>query len=236
MNRSQRRRLRTQVSLLAAIRYELSNNAVDNMIVHDVTERADVALGTFYNHFDDKAAAIQTLARVDTLILGRQIAEIAAKSPHGERWATSTVVVLVQRASVDRVWVTSLASLVNAGQFPTAAAIKYLQSLPPRAGATQNQQAWRVQVFVSVMRGMIRHLAAHGFDGSIEERITLGVRSILGGLAIDQDLIDAEIEFAIAIPLRTEWPDDDETILNDETLHEAVGFVIPSSSQTSVTN
>ncbi|NOX30980.1 MAG: TetR/AcrR family transcriptional regulator [Actinobacteria bacterium] len=236
MNRSQRRRLRTQVSLLAAIRYELSINAVDSVIVHDVTERADVALGTFYNHFDDKAAAIQTLARVDTLILGRHVAEIAAESPDNHRWATATVVVLVQRASVDRVWVASLASLVNAGQFPTAAAMEFLESIPGRTGEIQNQRAWRVQVFVSVMRGMIHHLAAHGFDGSIEERITLGVRSILGGLAVDQDVITAEIEFATAVPLRTEWPDDDETILTDETLHEAVGFVIPSSSETNVTN
>jgi AcrR family transcriptional regulator len=69
INRNDRRRQRTRETILAAADRVFRRKGVDAATVSDVTEDADVAYGTFYNHFktmDDVVAALaaETLLRV----------------------------------------------------------------------------------------------------------------------------------------------------------------------------
>jgi AcrR family transcriptional regulator len=69
INRNDRRRQRTRETILAAADRVFRLKGVDAATVNDVTEEADVAYGTFYNHFktmDDVVAAhaAATLLRV----------------------------------------------------------------------------------------------------------------------------------------------------------------------------
>lgn len=69
INRNDRRRQRTRETILAAADRVFRRKGVDAATVNDVTEEADVAYGTFYNHFktmDDVVAALaaETLLRV----------------------------------------------------------------------------------------------------------------------------------------------------------------------------
>jgi len=50
-NRNQRRRQRTRETILAAAELAFRRKGIDGTTVNDITEQADVAYGSFYNHF-----------------------------------------------------------------------------------------------------------------------------------------------------------------------------------------
>jgi AcrR family transcriptional regulator len=56
--RSERRRLDTRRRLIEAARRVMSEKGVDACTINDITEAADVGQGSFYNHFESKAALV----------------------------------------------------------------------------------------------------------------------------------------------------------------------------------
>lgn len=225
MNRAQRRRLQTRASLLAAMRAELSTCTVDDMVIHDVTERADVALGTFYNHFADKAAGLTALAELEARTLRRQVLELVDDQVDVARWVTSTAVVLVQRAAIDPAWITAMRSIVNAQLWPSPEGQAFHLALVGNApDHTPESARWAVEVFQSLARGLVRHLSEAAFTGSVADRLNIVVPSMLGPLGLNTARIDRELEFAVAVPLRTEWPSAEVELLNDDTLAHELGL------------
>jgi AcrR family transcriptional regulator len=76
-NRTDRRRERTRGKLTDATRELIVEKGVAGLRIQEITERADVALGSFYNHFQSKEAA------VEEVIAGslRDITEALAADP-----------------------------------------------------------------------------------------------------------------------------------------------------------
>jgi AcrR family transcriptional regulator len=60
--RPDRRRLRTRAALLSAARRLFAARSVDGVSIDEIVAAADVAKGSFYNHFPDKAALAEALA------------------------------------------------------------------------------------------------------------------------------------------------------------------------------
>ena len=60
--RRERKKLATRVALLDATRSLLGSRSMDALSVDEIVQRADVARGTFYNYFADKAALERELA------------------------------------------------------------------------------------------------------------------------------------------------------------------------------
>jgi AcrR family transcriptional regulator len=69
-NRAARRRLRTRAALLAAAREVFASQGVDACAIQDITEAADVAKGSFYNHFDSKDAVLHAVVEETLAELG----------------------------------------------------------------------------------------------------------------------------------------------------------------------
>jgi len=61
-NRGARRKIRTREKLMAASRKLLSEKGLDEVSIQDITEEADVGLGSFYNHFESKMAVLKAIA------------------------------------------------------------------------------------------------------------------------------------------------------------------------------
>jgi len=59
--RTERRRARTRESLVTAARSLIAENGVSGLRVGEITERADVALGSFYNHFESKEEVVEAI-------------------------------------------------------------------------------------------------------------------------------------------------------------------------------
>lgn len=70
--RSERRRAQTRASLLSAAADLFAEKGVGETRISEITDRADVGAGSFYNHFEDKDAIVQAL-----------LADLAAA--HGEQ-------------------------------------------------------------------------------------------------------------------------------------------------------
>lgn len=59
--RTDRRRERTRGKLTDATRELIAEKGVSGLRIQEITERADVALGSFYNHFDSKEAVVEAV-------------------------------------------------------------------------------------------------------------------------------------------------------------------------------
>ncbi|WP_344605213.1 helix-turn-helix domain-containing protein [Sporichthya brevicatena] len=75
--RTDRRRERTRGKLTDATRELIAEKGVAGLRIQEITERADVALGSFYNHFDSKEAVVEAVI-AESL---QNIAETLAADP-----------------------------------------------------------------------------------------------------------------------------------------------------------
>lgn len=81
LNRSDRRRERTREKLVTAARALIASNGVAGLRIAEITDRADVGRGSFYNHFDSKEALVEAVV-ADSL---RGLAErVLAELPQGD--------------------------------------------------------------------------------------------------------------------------------------------------------
>src|SRR5258706_4153734 len=60
-NRNQRRRQRTRETILAAADHVFRRKGIDGTTVNDITEQADVAYGSVYNHLKSIDAIVRAL-------------------------------------------------------------------------------------------------------------------------------------------------------------------------------
>lgn len=65
-NRHERRRERTYSALIGAARRVMADKGFGAAAISDITEEADVAMGSFYNHFSSKEELLKAVAQ-DTL-------------------------------------------------------------------------------------------------------------------------------------------------------------------------
>jgi AcrR family transcriptional regulator len=76
--RHDRRKAETRARLLAAARELFAEQGVGATRTGEITERADVAAGSFYNHFEDKDEIVETLLRDIAESQGRLVDELTA--------------------------------------------------------------------------------------------------------------------------------------------------------------
>lgn len=74
----ERKRARTRADLVDAARGLIAEHGVDGLRVSDVTEKTDVALGSFYSHFDSKDAIVEAVVGATVTALADAIAAAAA--------------------------------------------------------------------------------------------------------------------------------------------------------------
>jgi AcrR family transcriptional regulator len=77
-NRGARRRARTRTQLLDAARELFAVQGVEATRVGDITERADVGAGSFYNHFPDKDAIVEAILADAAEQQGRMVDALTA--------------------------------------------------------------------------------------------------------------------------------------------------------------
>ncbi|MCK9248003.1 MAG: TetR/AcrR family transcriptional regulator [Solirubrobacteraceae bacterium] len=78
LSRTARRKAEARRRLLDAGRIVIGERGVAGLRITDVTERADVALGSFYNHFESKEALVDEIVRDS---LGEILSSILERTP-----------------------------------------------------------------------------------------------------------------------------------------------------------
>lgn len=88
MGRASRRRARTRADLLKAARQVFAEHGYHDTSIADITERADIGVGTFYLHFHDKDEIFTTLVDEGFREMQEQIEEMVHQSPQGHTLET----------------------------------------------------------------------------------------------------------------------------------------------------
>jgi AcrR family transcriptional regulator len=73
----ERKRAKTREDLTAAARALIAEHGVDGLRVSDVTDRTDVALGSFYSHFETKEAVVEAVVESTITTVAAAVAEAA---------------------------------------------------------------------------------------------------------------------------------------------------------------
>src|SRR5580658_752147 len=80
-SRRERKRARTREQLVGAARSLITENGVASLRVSDVTELSDVALGSFYSHFETKDDVVEAVVAEAVRALADAIGDIADELP-----------------------------------------------------------------------------------------------------------------------------------------------------------
>jgi AcrR family transcriptional regulator len=79
--RTDRRRERTRARLTEATRALITEKGVSGLRINEITERADVALGSFYNHFESKEEIVDAVVTESLRELAEALATGAVEDP-----------------------------------------------------------------------------------------------------------------------------------------------------------
>jgi AcrR family transcriptional regulator len=79
--RTDRRRERTRARLTEATRALITEKGVSGLRINEITERADVALGSFYNHFESKEEIVDAVVTDSLRELAEALATGAVEDP-----------------------------------------------------------------------------------------------------------------------------------------------------------
>lgn len=120
LSRVERRKLITRQSMLDAGRSLIARQGIDELSVQAITEAADVALGTFYNYFDEKRDLFEALCEEDFQQISARFPEVFAPDDGPITQIAAITALGAARSHVDRefaayVWQMSRGGLVPGG-------------------------------------------------------------------------------------------------------------------------
>jgi AcrR family transcriptional regulator len=78
LGRTERRRQRTHQALVTAAQREFARRGVETATIQDITDAADVAKGSFYNHFESKEAILRAVVETTLADLTRALDRLTA--------------------------------------------------------------------------------------------------------------------------------------------------------------
>ncbi|MEZ5283119.1 MAG: TetR/AcrR family transcriptional regulator [Acidimicrobiales bacterium] len=221
-NRATRRRRRTHLDLLGSLRRELAQSGVEDLTVGSVTDRADVAVGTFYNHFDDKTSALESLAQIEAEALEISVLDMIERSndpsPTLPRLVNAMALSVMHRAAVDPVWLDAIAALVDARYLPTPDVVLQVHDILSSAnpGTAREVCAWHTKALAAVGCELVRSLRSGDLPQSLEGRIDLVLPSLLGVIGCAEPTVEDEITWAKNQPIPTEWPSTESIVAAHE--------------------
>ena len=127
-DRSERRRAQTRAKLIAAAQALFARKGIDNTRIHEITEEADVGLGSFYYHFSSKDEIAEAVLSETFQAQGAAVRRMTERTEDPAEVVAIAFRYFVRRASTDPDWAWLLVRLDIS---PTVV----LSALGPFAGA-----------------------------------------------------------------------------------------------------
>lgn len=99
LSRGERKKLLTRENLLVAIQELLLERNLEEITVNDITERADIGLGTFYNYFKSKKEVIDGLFQLALDYYHKELNQITDTLEDPAEILAASIVFTIQRIS-----------------------------------------------------------------------------------------------------------------------------------------
>lgn len=103
-DRGTRRRLRTRARLLDAARRLIAQKAIEATPIAEITETADVAVGSFYNHFESKEELVQAVVADTMEKHGADVDRATAGMSDPAEVLAASVRLTVRKVGSDPIW------------------------------------------------------------------------------------------------------------------------------------
>jgi len=105
LGRGSRRRLRTRARLIdAARRIIAERGGIEAVPIAEITEAADVAIGSFYNHFPSREALLEEVVSETLKAHGRKLDALAAEIADIAEFCAAGIRLTMRMVEADRVW------------------------------------------------------------------------------------------------------------------------------------
>ncbi len=185
-SRTDRRRRKTRAALLDAGIDAIAELGFDKITIASITETADVALGTFYNHFEDRSHFLDHLFIDATM----GIIDEVERTRHGrfhteaDRLA-ATMFVIVRRARNRHGWASFFAEALGRDDFAGGGDLGSLLVSSLERGVAQgcfvlDDIDLGARLAVGVTRQGLLHIDEHGAQEGIERTLAHSLLRTLG--------------------------------------------------------
>lgn len=166
-NRMERRRVKTRHALLAAGVRVIADRGIDRLTIASITEGADVALGSFYNHFENSDDFLRQLS--DEAIAGwfDDARRLRHRVPvdQAERIAGSCVV-LARRGAADITWARFVTETLARREIPATTELRNLIAFGVQAGVDDGSfECEHAELTAAIILGAMRQVLVHIGDG-----------------------------------------------------------------------
>jgi len=105
LDRGSRRRLRTRARLIdAARRIIAERGGIDAVPIGEITEAADVAIGSFYNHFASREALFEAVVSDTLEAHGRRLDALTAEIDDIAEVCAASIRLTLRMVERDRIW------------------------------------------------------------------------------------------------------------------------------------
>jgi len=105
LDRGSRRRLRTRARLIdAARRIIAEKGGIDAVPIGEITDAADVAIGSFYNHFPSREALLEAVVSETLEAHGRKLDLLAAEIADVAEFCSAGIRLTLRTVEADPVW------------------------------------------------------------------------------------------------------------------------------------
>ena len=103
-SRHARRRERNRARLVVAAREVMARKGLEGATIQEITDAADLALGTFYNYFDSKEAVMEAVVSAQAADFGDAMEEVIAEMDDRALAVATCLRLVICQAARDPVW------------------------------------------------------------------------------------------------------------------------------------
>ena len=204
LTRSQKRAQRTLRSLLEAGEHVFGANGLQQVTIAEITDRADVALGSFYNYFENRDALLDAVldeAFESQLKLSRIMLRDDT-SPANR--LTSAIASQIHRARLDPAWASFSDSAALGRRWPhedwRTKALETIERGRALGVFEIDDVAWTAELVLALSRSIFDPVN-RGRSWSLEDELTAVLNSLFRLVGAPADIADEEIAWAVAMPI-----------------------------------
>lgn len=206
ISRTERRKIRTRANLIAAGGQQISTVGLSGLSIQATTELADVALGTFYNHFTNKEELVDEVFEHDRQRARAALDYLQAEATDAVERTTAIVAAIVWRAVHEPGWARLAAEFWSVGRWPSrhhgeGRLFDEVLSGIEEGSFHVGNAALAVVGARDLLGGLLRRYADTQVEIDEVELMHHAVSTVLRLLGAAPDTIDRALEWATTHPL-----------------------------------
>ncbi|MDK1023360.1 MAG: TetR/AcrR family transcriptional regulator [Gammaproteobacteria bacterium] len=211
LSRTERKRQRTRTALIEATRKLAYRGGQEKISVQDITEEADVGLGTFYNYFEHKQAIFEAVLDDIQEVFDTQLDRFNSTLKDPAMLMAATLKYTFQQAQHNEDWLIFLEysgrSRYQILHQSLAQCLSYIQK-----GVTAGRfRIGDIHFTLNLIHGMVRHVILEIAQGNLEADVSEeAIRSILRMLGLPDVVARALAQSplpAVSAPRRSPLPE-----------------------------